>query len=286
MISLFSNRIEYFLNCAQMGSFSAASLKIGVTQSTLSAAIKKLEEELKITLFHRSVEGIRLTEQGEILLKKLTLHGDRMNDDIISAIHGSGQSVVKIGCVTHFGARYLLPFLEMHRHALPKPQLLLAFSMHCLQAVETGELDFAFVAWTSQPRGLKYVCIKDDPFAIVGLRSRFRSMERASSMKELEDLPWVHLPKPQYDWTRFMETGRESYVARDNHALREIILGGLAIGDVQLDTFTPKELKALAYAGVKSSWPNTKIYIVHRPEISDSARSCMDYLVGNLGKSF
>jgi len=53
------------LAIADCGSFSAAAKTLFVSQSTLSAAIKDLEEELDVKLFSRTNRGVSLTVDGE-----------------------------------------------------------------------------------------------------------------------------------------------------------------------------------------------------------------------------
>lgn len=58
----------YVVKIAEMGSFSAASKELYVTQPSLSKAIMELEEELNTTLFIREQKGVRLTESGSKFL--------------------------------------------------------------------------------------------------------------------------------------------------------------------------------------------------------------------------
>lgn len=61
--------LKYFLKVAQEESISAAALKLGVTQPTLSRQLHELEEEFNAKLFNRGCRGrrITLTEKGAIL---------------------------------------------------------------------------------------------------------------------------------------------------------------------------------------------------------------------------
>lgn len=55
---------------AQNGSFKAASKALGKTQPSLSAAVKKLEEEFQIKIFSRENYRPELTPQGRAFLEK------------------------------------------------------------------------------------------------------------------------------------------------------------------------------------------------------------------------
>lgn len=68
------NDLEYFLVICETKSFSRASEILNLAQSTLSMAIKKLEDILKTQLFIRTTKGVALTSSGklfEIKAKKI-----------------------------------------------------------------------------------------------------------------------------------------------------------------------------------------------------------------------
>ena len=60
---------QYFIACAEYGSFSAAAESLFTTQSNVSKAIKALEEELELKLFERYPRGVSLTQEGERVYK-------------------------------------------------------------------------------------------------------------------------------------------------------------------------------------------------------------------------
>lgn len=61
-------QLRYLIEVARSGSFNAAAQELYVSQSTLSMAIKDLEEELGIKIFLRSNRGLTLTNDGTELL--------------------------------------------------------------------------------------------------------------------------------------------------------------------------------------------------------------------------
>jgi len=62
-------QLEYFLAVAAHGSFTSAALALRVAQPSLSHAIRSVEREVGVRLFHRLSRGVRLTPAGEALLK-------------------------------------------------------------------------------------------------------------------------------------------------------------------------------------------------------------------------
>lgn len=64
------DQIETFITVVECGSFKSASEKLFRSQPAISVAVKKLEEELGVTLFNREEYRPKLTEQGEAFFVK------------------------------------------------------------------------------------------------------------------------------------------------------------------------------------------------------------------------
>lgn len=69
-------QLRYVIAAAQFGSFRAAAQKLYVSQSSISAAVKDLEDETHTTIFERSRRGITVTDEGAELISyaKRVLH--------------------------------------------------------------------------------------------------------------------------------------------------------------------------------------------------------------------
>jgi len=65
------SRLTAFVAVAERGSFARAAGTLGRTTSTISHAIKALEDELHIRLFNRTTRSVTLTEAGERLLTRV-----------------------------------------------------------------------------------------------------------------------------------------------------------------------------------------------------------------------
>ena len=60
-------QLRYFYESAKNGSFTKTAEKYMVPQTSVSAAIKRLEKELGVNLFHRTSNKIALNEKGQLL---------------------------------------------------------------------------------------------------------------------------------------------------------------------------------------------------------------------------
>lgn len=61
--------LRYVVEVANSLSFSKAAQSLFMTQSALSSAVRDIEEELGITIFHRTNRGVQITPDGEDCLK-------------------------------------------------------------------------------------------------------------------------------------------------------------------------------------------------------------------------
>ena len=62
------NQYKFLVAIDQFGSISKAAQELYLSQSTISLAIINLEEELGITILHRSKKGVEFTEKGQKVL--------------------------------------------------------------------------------------------------------------------------------------------------------------------------------------------------------------------------
>lgn len=61
--------LRYAVEVAKTGSISKAAENLYMGQPHLSKAIRELEEDMNITIFHRTPKGVVATEQGELFLE-------------------------------------------------------------------------------------------------------------------------------------------------------------------------------------------------------------------------
>lgn len=65
------SELKTFVIAAQMESFAAAAKAIGLTQSAISAQIRRLEEEFGYDLFERTGRSVTLTRAGNTILSQV-----------------------------------------------------------------------------------------------------------------------------------------------------------------------------------------------------------------------
>lgn len=59
------NQLRYFIEICKLGSMSKAAVSLNISPQGISAAIRRLEDELMADLFYRSANGLELTNLGK-----------------------------------------------------------------------------------------------------------------------------------------------------------------------------------------------------------------------------
>ncbi len=104
------DRIPIVEAIARLGSFSAAAEELNLTKGAVSYQIKQLESELGFAVFDRLARGIRLTQQGEDLLKTAQSALNTIEQKI-EQLKTTDARALTIGVTTYFASRWLSPRL-------------------------------------------------------------------------------------------------------------------------------------------------------------------------------
>ncbi len=103
-------QLEYFVKVIQEGSFSKAADRVYRTQPAVSIAIRRLEEEFKLSLLDRSQKTPTLTEAGEVVYdyaQRILALRDQVSG-AISELQSLKRGHVRIGA-NESTSLYLLP---------------------------------------------------------------------------------------------------------------------------------------------------------------------------------
>ncbi|HLR65629.1 selenium metabolism-associated LysR family transcriptional regulator [Virgibacillus alimentarius] len=114
-------RLKTFIAVAERKSFSEAAKILFVTQPTITAQVKALEEELDTKLFERTTKKVEMTQSASILLKyaKEIVHLNDVAKKEVLKIEEFMYGDLSIGCSLTIG-EYILPeFLKRLKEMYP-----------------------------------------------------------------------------------------------------------------------------------------------------------------------
>ncbi|MEK4028212.1 MULTISPECIES: LysR family transcriptional regulator [Bacillaceae] len=101
--------LQYFIAVAEKNTFTHAASALHISQPSLSAAIKKLENELGLVLLDRSSREVQLTKEGRVLYqeaKKLVNHFEHVTGEM-ERLKEHGPLELSIGVIE--STKYWVP---------------------------------------------------------------------------------------------------------------------------------------------------------------------------------
>lgn len=141
-------QLKIFCAVAELGSFTAAAVRINTVQSNVTMRIKELEAELKRELFIRRKSGVVLTVAGETFLgyaRRIL----QLTEESRSALLDTGvpNGPLRLGSMETTAAIRLPKILTRYREQHPDVQLslLTGTTAELIKAIESHRIDGAFV---------------------------------------------------------------------------------------------------------------------------------------------
>jgi DNA-binding transcriptional LysR family regulator len=134
------NDLLWFLAVAEDRSFTKAAAKLGITQSTLSHTIKRLENRLGLRLFTRTTRSVSLTEAGDRLFYALlpSIKAIREQLEALSDLRDKPSGTVRITLSDHALETVAWPKLEPVLKAYPEIRVELSRDNGLRNIVEDG----------------------------------------------------------------------------------------------------------------------------------------------------
>ena len=143
------SQLPTFMVVAELLNLSAAARKLGITQTGATQRIKALEQSFGATLFTRSRSGMRLTEEGRLLLRYCTAVSG-LEGQFFSGIGAAGQirevELCIVGPMSLLAGRVVPRYQEIVRK-WPKLNLRFVIDSNAnrLNQLKRGTCDLAFV---------------------------------------------------------------------------------------------------------------------------------------------
>ncbi|MDE2347614.1 MAG: LysR family transcriptional regulator [Gammaproteobacteria bacterium] len=161
---------KYLVALADTGHFGKAAAKTFVSQPTLSAQLRKLEDYLGVKLVERRPKNVRLTEVGRQIVVRARRMLDESNEIIALARNNTDpySGKLKIALIPTIGP-YLLPrVMKRIRKALPDLGLMLYEyqTEPLLKLLREGDIDVGIMALPAPPDGLLSCELYQEDFTV------------------------------------------------------------------------------------------------------------------------
>jgi len=166
------SQIRYFNAVARHGSFSAAAKVLGISQPGLTKAVRRLEASLECSLFVRLPRGVALTQQGQALLRHVSLLDVQLQDarEEVRALDRGAVGELRIGAGPSWLSRALPRIVAEMAAKYPglRFQVVGGFNVSLMEALRVGDLDLVVSALPDRnPVGLRAIPLTTDTISVV-----------------------------------------------------------------------------------------------------------------------
>ena len=199
MINPTLRQMRCFVSIVAEGSFTAAAVRLHLTQSATSAVLRDLEAELGITLIDRTTRRVGLTAAGEQFLA----HARRILRDVDEAVADVKGLVDKSHGVIRVAASplasvILLPrILESFRATYPGVLVELhdVLTAEILDQVRRGDVDLGIGTFLKSATELELVTLFEDRLGLVVPRASPIARRRFARWQDLEEQDVIALTR-------------------------------------------------------------------------------------------
>ena len=114
-------QFEFFLSVAEHQGFTRAAKSLGISKTSLSNTIKKLESELGVDLFIRTTRRVELTEEGILLMQQcLKLRSELdITRELVTSFHQQPKGKLTIFGNPFLAEKQLLPHITHYQQMFP-----------------------------------------------------------------------------------------------------------------------------------------------------------------------
>lgn len=223
---------EYLVALNEVKHFRKAAERCFVSQPTLSGQIRKLEDELNITLIERDTRNVMFTQAGESIVAhaRRILGEVKQLKDTAQAFRDPMSGELRIGLIPTV-APYLLPKImpELFHQCPNLSWRLEEQQTHVLMdMLREGELDALILAWLPEMKGFGRITLYDEPLWLAAAKEH--------PLVQQDEIPLDSLD------------GETVLMLEDGHCLRDQALGYcFSAGAVEDGTFRATSLETLRH---------------------------------------
>jgi len=251
--------LKYIVAVAETRHFGRAAERCFVSQPSLSASVKNLEEELGVTLFERGKRGVFLSEPGEQIVAQARRALEEA--ERVKAVARQGRDplkgVLRLGII-HTIAPYLLPELVgALRKVAPDMPLDVEENMTATldRLLRSGELDAIVLALPYEGPGIETAPLYEEVFEVVAPARHALARRKSIAVEDLDAgelllLPVGHCFRDQVldacnEFSRPPEPGRQG---NSLETLRSMVASGLGVTVLPATALTSRYANPLVKA--------------------------------------
>lgn len=177
-------QLRYFSEIVDAKSFTRAADRVRIAQPALGLQIRKLEEELGVSLLHRHSRGVEPTEAGAVLLR----HANAILKQVeqarqeVTDLSGPPRGEIILGITPTASALLAIPLVRTCRDAFPEISLNLfeGMSEEIMRRLDDNSLDMGFTYNPGAVSGIPTEPLLSEDLYLLGAKGKDEPGETVS----------------------------------------------------------------------------------------------------------
>jgi DNA-binding transcriptional LysR family regulator len=272
--------LRYFVVTADERHLGRAATRLHMTQPPLSRAMRRLEEELGVTLLNRVRSGVEPTAAGRELQERAAALLEQADAIRAYVRRAAGEPRLAVGSLADtldlVGGRLVTAFRELHLHV---DVVLHEFDLGDPTAgLRTGACDVALTRMPFDTSGLRTQLLARQPVGLVMRDDDPLAGAASVRVDELTDRDWIQLPlDTDPAWvTYWTGPGARHSDARRVHTIQECLHAVLWNGQSALAPVDQLLPAGLIVVPAEDRKPNDLVLAWRDTETSPLIRSFVD----------
>lgn len=195
------NYVYYFKVLAETEHYTHAATLLGITQPSLSHAIRLLEQELQVYLFEKQGRNIKLTKYGHIFYEHIQqgLQQIEKGKQQLIALSSQTQGQIDLGFIYTLGARFvphtLKNFLENKTYQNIKFKLRQGTTTQLIKGLKEEIYDVVFCSYVENEKDIQFTPIAKEELVVIVPKQHPLASYTSIDLKQLEHEHIVYYSK-------------------------------------------------------------------------------------------
>ena len=269
--------LKYIVGVADCGNITKASERLFVSQPSLSAQIKFVEDEVGFPIFVRKPDGVEATPAGQMLITYAREALAARNDILVMAhsVYSGEVPPLRLGFSSFVKPSIIQSFREAYGKYFVgcEVQLLSGFPSNLLQRLRDGDLHGAFLPLPLQGPEWVFHEVSSDPLVVcmraddpLARQSHISFPELAAKLKIFRD-PEIHPAAHQHLMEMLLGVGvipEISCIAATPADIQWMVRAGYGVAIVDQASVVDSELTTRPISGVQ--WSFDSAFVHHNEE--------------------
>lgn len=187
--------LEYIIAVQQCGTVGKAAEQLGITQPSLTKAVRRVETQLGVMLFDRTSTGMRLTQAGELFLVRARRLSRDFDDALaeMRSIRSGEQGGVRLGYSPSLPDALVVASCRRLLRERPAARLRMRrrLASELLELLRNGEIDVAVMPISAGTEEFDTQVLYEDCLAVVADARHPLAARQSLQLSDIQDQQWL-----------------------------------------------------------------------------------------------